>query len=73
VMVNKLTKYAHFLALSHPFTTCQMAQVYLENVFKLHGLPTIMVSDWDPIFTSRLWQELFRLTGILRQMVRQRG
>jgi hypothetical protein len=62
-VVDKLTKYAHFLPLSHPFSARQVAQVYLDNVFKLHGLPAVLVSDRDPIFTSRLWQELFRLTG----------
>jgi hypothetical protein len=36
---------------------------FVENVFKIHGLPGILIFDRDPIFTSRLWRELFRLTG----------
>ena len=62
VVVDKLTKYGHFLPLSHPFTALQVAQLYLANIYKLHGLPTIIISDRDRIFTSNMWQELFKLT-----------
>lgn len=37
--------------------------LYMENVFKLHGLPEAIVSDRDKISTSNFWQELFRLAG----------
>ena len=63
VLVDKLTKYAHFVALSHPFSAHQVAMAYVDNIFKLHSLPEVMVSDRDPINTSKLWTELFRLTG----------
>lgn len=36
----------------------------MDNVYKLHGLPLAIVSDRDPVFTSTLWQELFRLAGV---------
>jgi hypothetical protein len=61
VVVDKFSKYAHFVALSHPFTALQVAVIYLNNIFKLHGLPTVMISDRDKIFTSNVWQELFKL------------
>jgi hypothetical protein len=64
VVVDKFSKYAHFLPLSHPFTALQVAVIFLNNVFKLHGLPTAMVSDRDKVFTSNIWQELFKLLGI---------
>lgn len=62
VVVDKLTRYAHFIALRHPFSALQVAKAYMDNVFKLHGPPDRMVSDRDRIFTSRVWQELAKLT-----------
>ena len=54
VVVDKFSKYAHFVPLSHPFTALQVAIAYLNNIFKLHGLPTVMVLDRDKIFTSNI-------------------
>lgn len=62
VVIDKFSKYGHFIPISHPYTVLSIAQVYLDNVYKLHGLPTVMISDRDRVFTSVVWQELFRLT-----------
>jgi hypothetical protein len=51
VIFDRLTKYAHFCALSHPFKASTVATAFTETDRKLHGSPTIMVSDIDPIFT----------------------
>ncbi|XP_024314628.1 uncharacterized protein LOC112270762 [Brachypodium distachyon] len=40
-----------------------VAQAYIDNVYKLHGLPEVLILDRDRIFTSQLWRELFRLAG----------
>ena len=39
VVVDRLTKYTHFMALSHPYTAAKVANLYLHYVFKLHGMP----------------------------------
>jgi transposase InsO family protein len=63
VVVDCLTKYGHFLLLAHPYTVSTVAQVFFANIFKLHGMPSTIVSDRDPVFTSSFWRELFRLQG----------
>jgi hypothetical protein len=61
VVVDRLTKYAHFFATKHPYTAQTIAQLFLDNVVKLHGLPQTVVTDRDPIFLSKFWQGLFKL------------
>ena len=45
VLVDRLTKYAHFVPLSHPDTTTKVATLYLRYIFKLHGMLASIVSD----------------------------
>jgi transposase InsO family protein len=63
VVVDKFSKYSHFLALAHPFTAVKVARLFLDQVYRLHGMPFTIVSDRDRIFTSQFWQQLFYLTG----------
>ena len=63
VVVDRLSKYAHFLALSHPYSATSVAQLFLENIYKLHGLSNSIVTDRDKIFVSKFWQELFKFMG----------
>jgi ribosomal protein L21E len=61
VIFDKFSKFSHFIALKHPFTALQVAKAYMATCFTIHGLPQAIVSDRDRIFTSTLWQELFKL------------
>jgi hypothetical protein len=63
VVFDHISKYAHFYAMQHPFTTSTVAQVFMDNIFKLHGMPHSIVSDSDPTFTNNFWQKLVKLQG----------
>jgi hypothetical protein len=63
VVVDHLSKYAHLCALQNLFTTSTVAQIFMDQVFKLHGMPHSIVSDHDPTFTSNFWQELINIQG----------
>jgi hypothetical protein len=60
VVVDKFSRYAHFVPLSHPYTALSVATAYMKEIFKLHSLPRAIVSDRDPIFTSKVQKELFK-------------
>lgn len=63
VVVDRFSKYANFMALSHPYTAVSVANLFFDNIFKLHGLPETIVSDRYVTFTSSFWKELFTLQG----------
>lgn len=59
VVVDRFRKYAHFLSLSHPFIVQTVVDLLLEKIYRLHGLPMVIILDTDRVFTSTLWQKLF--------------
>ena len=61
MVVDRLTKYVHFLPLSHPFIIAKVVAAFMQGVFKLHGMSKSIVSDRGAIFTANFWQELFKL------------
>lgn len=67
VVVDRYSKFAHFIPLLHPFTALSVARLFLDNVYKLHGMP--QASDRDKIFTSTPWKLLFNLSGIELQLI----
>jgi hypothetical protein len=64
VVVDRLSKYDHFYSLQHPLTTSIVAQLFMDQVFKLHGMPHSIVSNHGTTFSNNVWQELFKLQGI---------
>jgi hypothetical protein len=68
VVVNKYTKYSHFYPLKHPFSAQTVANVFLNNVIKLHGISRSIVFDRDKVFTSNFWQCLFKSLHIDMQL-----
>ena len=64
MVVDRFSKYTYFMAIPHPYTTSIVARVFLDNIYKLHGLPTTIVSDRDAVFLSLFWKELFAKQGV---------
>ena len=56
VIVDRLTKSAHFLPIKTIYSLDQLAQLYINEIVRLHGVPVSIVSDRDPRFTSMLWK-----------------
>lgn len=67
-VVDRFSKYAHFVPFSHPYTASSVAKAFFENIVRHHGIPCSIVSDRDPIFTSTFWTELFPRAGVKLQM-----
>jgi hypothetical protein len=63
VFVDRLSKQAHFAPTTDTVTAPQLAQIYIDIVFKYHGLPRVLISDRDPRFTGNFWKTLFSLLG----------
>jgi hypothetical protein len=67
-VVNRFSKFAHFITLGLPYSATLVAKAFFEAVVRLHGFPCSIVSDRDPVFTSSFWTELFKLAEVKLQM-----
>jgi len=56
--MDRLTKMTHFLPIDLRISMRKLAQIYIDEIVRLHGVPSNIVSDRDPRFTSRFWQTL---------------
>ncbi|XP_052297225.1 uncharacterized protein LOC127902358 [Citrus sinensis] len=65
VVVDRLTKFAHFGPLPCQFTALKTAELFVDMVIKIHGFPSSIISDRDPVFLSNVWKQLFLLSGTI--------
>ena len=63
MVVDRLSKGAHFIPLRSTYTVKMVAKVFLQNVARLYGMPKTITCDRDPAFLSRFWKEYFTLMG----------
>ena len=63
VIVDRLTKSAHFIPIKTTYSVAQYAQIYIQNIVSLHGVPISIISDRGTQFTSRFWQKLQEALG----------
>ena len=52
VIVDQLSKYSLFIVAEHPYTTIDVAQAFLDNIYKLYRFPKSIVSEWDKVFLT---------------------
>jgi len=64
VVIDKLIKYCHLIVLSYPYTASSVVERFLDTVYKLHGLPSKIIIDRDPLFTSTFWKDLMQRLGV---------
>jgi hypothetical protein len=63
VIVDRLTKIAHFLPVKTYYPILTYAELYIARILSLHGIPKTIVSDRGPLFVSKFWEELYKSLG----------
>ena len=69
VVVDRLTKMVHFIPTKKKISVEGLARLFRDNVWKLHGLPEIIISDRGPQFAAGIMQELNRMLGIKSKLL----
>ena len=64
IVIDCFSKAAHFIALAHPYTAVSVARAFFTEVVRLHGFPSSIISDRDPVFTGHVWRDLFKCAGV---------
>ncbi|KAL5549395.1 hypothetical protein UlMin_004626 [Ulmus minor] len=63
VIIDRLTKSAHFLPIKMTYSLEQLAEIYVREIVRLHGVPISIISDRDSRFTSSFWKSVHRAMG----------
>ena len=66
VIIDRFTKMAYYVLVRKTISAEGLADVFLREVFRLHGMPRSIVSDRGPILTSKFWSSLCYYLGVRR-------
>ena len=61
VVIDKLSKAAHFIPMKSTYKVVNIADIFLKDIFRLHGIPKAIISDRDVKFTGNFWRYLLSL------------
>ena len=61
VVVDKLSKEAHFIPVKTTYKDANIADIFMKEIFCLHGIPKMIISDRDSKFTGNFWKSLFKI------------
>jgi hypothetical protein len=64
VVIDKLSKDAHFIPIKSTFKVVNVVNFFMKEIFRLHGIPTMIISDRDSKFKSILWEGLLKGLGM---------
>ena len=60
VMVDKLSKESHFIPVKDTYQAINIADIFMKEIFRLHGVPKVLISDRDAKFIGNFWKDLFK-------------
>ena len=60
VVINKLSKEAHFIPIKTTYKDANIVDIFMKQIFDLHGIPKVIISDTDPKFMGNFWKSLFK-------------
>ena len=60
VVVDKLSKVTHFIPVKTTYKAANIADIFLKQIFRLHGIPKVIISDRDPKFEGNFWRSMFK-------------
>ena len=61
VVVDKLSKATHFIHVKSTYKAVNITDIFMKEIFRLHGIPKIVVTDHDAKFTSRFWMSYLKV------------
>ena len=59
VVIDKLSKEAHFIPVKSTYKVVHIADIFLKEIFRLHMIPKAIISDRDTMFNGKFWRSLF--------------